>query len=278
MEGVNSNANYSWNDIQPDEELVNRGLGSEDLLGLEQLPGPEDDRSDSGSHVSFASEHTSSHTEEGDVYETTAHDFVVQKLYDELVQGFHGCTRDEHHEDSRRHMADAGENHYGLGEIFNDDSFPSVLGLQEMITPERLARERTPTPEQWRSVFCGIPSHGRQRYPNNVCLHKEETRAVDADIAFDIDSFLGFATSLAFAKKGLWSQIAPQTKQNLSADVHIQERMFTQNENPGRSDHFNQSKNVESNAYALDSARIQISLGLRQQRAHWIQARWIHLE
>jgi hypothetical protein len=267
MEGVNSNANYSWNDIQPDEELVNRGLGSEDLLGLEQLPGPEDDRSDSGSHVSFASEHTSSHTEEGDVYETTAHDFVVQKLYDELVQGFHGCTRDEHHEDSRRHMADAGENHYGLGEIFNDDSFPSVLGLQEMITPERLARERTPTPEQWRSVFCGIPSHGRQRYPNNVCLHKEETRAVDADIAFDIDSFLGFATSLAFAKKGLWSQIAPQTKQNLSADVHIQERMFTQNE-----------KNVESNAYALDSARIQISLGLRQQRAHWIQARWIHLE
>ena len=39
-----------------------------------------------------------------------------------------------------------------------------------------------------------------------------------------------------------------------------------------------QSKNVESNAYALDSAPIQISLGLRQPRAHWIQARWIHLE
>jgi hypothetical protein len=39
-----------------------------------------------------------------------------------------------------------------------------------------------------------------------------------------------------------------------------------------------QSKNVESNAYALDSARIQISLGLRQRRAHWIQACWIHLE
>jgi hypothetical protein len=36
-----------------------------------------------------------------------------------------------------------------------------------------------------------------------------------------------------------------------------------------------QSKNV---AYALDSARIQISLGLRQHRVHWIQARWVHLE
>jgi len=239
MESGNSNVNDSRNDIQPDEELVNRVLGSKDLLGLEQLPGPEDDRSDSESHVSFASEHASLHTEGGDVYETTAHDIVVQKLYDELVQGFHGCTEEEHREDSRRHMADAGENHHGLGEVFNDDSFPSVLGLQEMITPERLARELSPTPELRRSVFCGIPSHGRQRYPNNACLHKEETRAVDADIAFDIHSFLGFATSLAFAKKGLWSQIAPQKKQNLSVDVHIQERMFTQNENPGRSDHSN---------------------------------------
>jgi hypothetical protein len=40
MKGVNSNANYNRNDIQPDERLGNRGLGSEDLLGLEQLPGP----------------------------------------------------------------------------------------------------------------------------------------------------------------------------------------------------------------------------------------------
>ena len=32
-----------------------------------------------------------------------------------------------------------------------------------------------------------------------------------------------------------------------------------------------QSKNVESSAYAFDSARIQIPLGLRQPRAHSIQ-------
>lgn len=85
MEGANSTANYSRNDIQPNKELVNCGLRSEDLLGLEQLPRPEDDRSDSESHISFASEHASLHTKEDDVYETTAHDFVVQKLYDELV-------------------------------------------------------------------------------------------------------------------------------------------------------------------------------------------------
>lgn len=83
--------------------------------------------------------------------EVTAHEFVVQKLYDELVNGFHGCTNEEHNEDRRRHLIDAGDNHHSLEEMFNDDTFPSVLGLQEMITPERLARERAPTADQWRS-------------------------------------------------------------------------------------------------------------------------------
>jgi len=62
--------------------------------------------SDSESHISFASEHASLRIKEGDVREKTAHDFVVQKLYDELLHDFHGCTQDQHYEDSRRHMAD----------------------------------------------------------------------------------------------------------------------------------------------------------------------------
>lgn len=158
--------------------------------------------------------------------------FVVQKLYEQLVYGFHGCTDEEHNEDRRRHLIHAGDNHHGLAEIFNDNTFPSVLGLQEMITPEHLARGRAPTADQWKSIFCGIPASSRQRYPMNLCLHEEQTRATGADVAFDIDSFLGFVTSLAFAKKGIWSQISPQTRQNMTADVHIKERMFTPNEDP----------------------------------------------
>lgn len=65
---------------------------------------------------------------------------------------------------------------------------------------------------------------------------EEQTHATDANVAFDIDSFLGFATSLAFAKKGLWSQISPQARQNMTADVHIQDRMFIPNEDPERGD------------------------------------------
>jgi hypothetical protein len=106
---VNTNVDHGWSAIQLDEELGDNVMGSEDLLGLEQLGGPEHSHSDSESHISFVSEHLSLNSELGDTYGTTAHDFVVQKLYDELVQGFHGCTEEEHNEDRRRHMIDAGE-------------------------------------------------------------------------------------------------------------------------------------------------------------------------
>jgi hypothetical protein len=109
---VNSNVDRGWSAVQHDEELSDHLIGSEDFLGQEQLHGPGDNHSDSESHISFVSEHPSLNSEGGDVNETTAHDFVVQKLYDELVQGFHGCTEEEHDEDRRRHMIDAGENHH----------------------------------------------------------------------------------------------------------------------------------------------------------------------
>lgn len=237
VDNAMSDIEQDWNINPPVEELSDRPGGSEDLLGQEQLRSPEHNRSDSESHVSFQSEHSPLHGEDSEDDEATPLEFVVQKLYEELVHGFHGCTEEEHDEHRRRHLIDVGDNHHSLAEMFNDDTFPSVLGLQEMITPERLARERRPSADQWKSIFCGIPTHGRQRYPINLCLHEEQSRATDADVAFDIDSFLGFATSLAFAKKGLWSQIAPQTRQNINADVHIRDRMFTPNVDPERADH-----------------------------------------
>lgn len=206
--------------------------GSEDLLGEEQLTGPESSEADGDFEESLHSESFAHDQDEAD-----AHDFVVDKLYDQLVHGFHGCTEEQHRDSHRRHVADAGDNHYGLHEVFNDNTFPSVLELQEMITPERLAREQAPTPEQWKSVFCGVPANGSQQHPMRVCLHKEQVRPTVTDVAYDVDSFLGFASSLGFAKKGLWSQIAPQTRQNITADVHIQERMFVPHDNPERPDH-----------------------------------------
>ena len=135
--------------------------------------------------------------------EISAYNYTVDKLYEQLQGGFYGCIKDEHDEKRRQHMEAAGDNYYGLDEIFNDPNFPSVLELSEMIILERLARQHDLIPEQWEAMFCGVSRESGSEYPINVCLHKEQTQAVEPDVAFDVDSFLGFATSLTMARKGL---------------------------------------------------------------------------
>jgi hypothetical protein len=121
------------------------------------------------------------------------------------------------------------KNHHSLNEIFNNNEFPSVLNLPDMMSAEELSEQPTPTPEQWKSMFCGISP--QQSHPMNVCLHKKpqeeaQSEEVKAKVCFDIDSFLGFASSLAVAKKGLLYQPAPHMKHNISTDVHLKSQVF----------------------------------------------------
>jgi hypothetical protein len=51
-------------------------------------------------------------------------------------------------------------------------------------------------------------------------------------VSFDVNSFLGFASSLAVARQGVWHQPAPQVRQNLHTDVHIQTTMYAAPEDP----------------------------------------------
>jgi hypothetical protein len=147
-----------------------------------------------------------------------------------LQGNFHGCSIEDHLEHLHQHIAEEGDNHYGLDEIFNNEEFPSVLTSSRFMTAQQLTRQDPPTPAQWQSMFCGIhPGYDR---PMNVCLHAEETRAVEPRVAFDIDSFLGFISSLAAARQGIRYQPAPQVQQNIATDVHIQIPVFEENNDP----------------------------------------------
>jgi hypothetical protein len=158
--------------------------------------------------------------------ESPARDYAVEKLYDQLQGGFHGCTSEQHEEALRQHLHTAGDNHHDLNELFNDATFPSVLSLPRFITADQLSRQQPPTPAQWKAFFCGTRPGPRSRRPMQVCLHKAETQEVELDTAFDIDSFLGFTSSPAVARQGLWYQPAPRTLQNLKTDVHIETEAF----------------------------------------------------
>ena len=124
-------------------------------------------------------------------------------------------------------MAEAGINHHGLSEVSRDRRFPSVLALEGLLTPEQLAQERVPSASQWEAMFCGVPVRGSQRFPKNVCLHKEQTQGIEPQVAYDVDSFLGFWRTLAAAKQGIQYQAASTSQQNLQTDVHLETNMFT---------------------------------------------------
>jgi hypothetical protein len=72
-------------------------------------------------------------------------------------------------------------------------------------------------------MFCGAsyPEHSDQPPLKNVCLYKEDTQVVSPDVSFDVDSFLGFVTSLGVTRNGLFYQPSPQARQNITIDVHF---------------------------------------------------------
>lgn len=151
----------------------------------------------------FASEHSDHEDEQDEVEaEASATEYMVDKLYEQLIVQFHGCSHERHEDQLREHMESAGDNHHGLNEVFNDTDFPSVLGLSGTITAERLAREQPPSATRWEAMFCGTDR--RQRWLRNGCLYKEEIEVVVAKVVSDVDSFSGFGTSLVMVKKGIW--------------------------------------------------------------------------
>lgn len=157
-----------------------------------------------------------------DPSDTSATLCTAQKLYDQLVLGFQGCSVDQHKIKLRDHVDEAGDNHFRLDQIFNHRSSPSVLE-QTDAAKESPSGYQTPDGTQWNEMFCGIVDKDPQRTPvvKNVCLHKEQTKPTKPDVSFDIDSFLGFATSLGVARNGLLYQPSPLATQNLSSDVHF---------------------------------------------------------
>lgn len=203
---------------------------------VDRSQGGDPDNHDEDSTYHFASEHSGDGDHEDDSGEISAQEHTLQKLYDQLQGGHHGCPPEQHDEQLREHVAAVGDDHHGLGDIFNDPDFPSVLALSDVISPDRLAQQPVPTAAQWKAMFCGIDPQQRPPRPRpmHVCLHQEQTQAIEPRVAFDIDSFLGFASSLAMARQGLWYQPAPQMRQNMTNDVHLETNIFRDSDDADR--------------------------------------------
>ncbi|KAF2158285.1 hypothetical protein M409DRAFT_61796, partial [Zasmidium cellare ATCC 36951] len=195
----------------------------------------EDDESDGLETASEASNsyQSSVHTTSQEAHEPEDDlqgfiDYAADKLFDQLTIGHHGCTPEEHTEAHISHVNDVAaqrSTHVPPGEALADEGFPDVLSQPDFLQPTDVGASSIPSSRKWSRLFSGFKpprtsTHRAQR-PKHVCLHAEETIGVNADVAFDIDSYLGFASCLSFATQGIEYQPSAQNRQNIQTDVHL---------------------------------------------------------
>jgi hypothetical protein len=80
----------------------------------------------------FPSEYSSGHSTPET--EPSALEFTMEKLFEMMRDGFHGCSADEHTLQLQELVTRDAANHHGLGALFSTPTFPSVHSLSEYIT------------------------------------------------------------------------------------------------------------------------------------------------
>lgn len=159
---------------------------------------------------------------------------------------FQGCPGDSHLAQTSEHdriQALAGSTAHltlnALDKHLIRARVPCVIDKRQLLSMSQ--RAALPQPN-WAQIFDGYeaskhedsagstPSRGRPaREPTptpppdagHLCLRCSQVEAPSAEISFDIDSLLGFADSLAFARQGLTITLSPRFHYNIQTDLHI---------------------------------------------------------
>src|SRR5579871_1808981 len=147
---------------------------------------------------------------------------------------FHGCSEGSHRQARQAHFASSDPDfHYSLADLERvTGRLPDVIN-----NPKIMTSNSQPIVEDadWPKIFEGRLSDREEeekeegdhedeapRPPRiNVCLACSEQRHRPQRIRFDIDSVIGFASSLAFARRGVKINFAPQFHENLQTSVHL---------------------------------------------------------
>ena len=169
---------------------------------------------------------------------------LAQELGKHIIH-FTGCGSEAHSATSREHLAAFQEathsphitlSQYSLAQA--EYQIPSVIDQPQPLSYEQ--RENL-SPPNWAPAFEGLSSvphqdgpeqepnrhqsggsllAGQGQKPNHLCLACSQTEQRSMAVRFDIDSVLGFAQSLAFAREGLDINFFPRFHTNIQNDLH----------------------------------------------------------
>ena len=156
---------------------------------------------------------------------------------------FWGCVAGTHrHGDCGEDDDNRHENHRSLEAVNRiTGRLPNVIGRPGFLGPDNALRARR-LPRDWQLAFEGREGSGHAEEDNgarsaasdsenegpreqlriSLCLSESELKqSPDTIVEFDVDSLLGFARSLAFARRGIMLDFVPQFYQNISSNVHL---------------------------------------------------------
>lgn len=158
-------------------------------------------------------------------------DIVTEEIF-RLLMGDCGCRPEQHEDDSISHMADGLDNHCDLSATYLDERGRQRLGSHPRVglrhdgfpSNEGHARHVYLAASTLRSLFEGRLDE--ETPMPQVCLHSEETPRAGAKISFDVDSFLGFPSSLGALRKGFRFCPSHNLSRGIRSSLHIKRRVL----------------------------------------------------
>jgi hypothetical protein len=184
-------------------------------------------------HSESSDSEESTTSKEDNTEERSPLQYGIDKVYDSLYRTFHGCTRREHTKVYAAHITSTNNptNHHSLNQIHEKPLFTSVLDKHDyeqnpaFTLYSEFGRQAFPTTDDWQATFEGTQPQNPEGPPIQLCLHQDHVpdNATDSAVqGFDVDSFLGFATSLAVARQGINVYPAPFFIRNIKTDIHVE--------------------------------------------------------
>jgi hypothetical protein len=150
---------------------------------------------------------------------------LASRMTDQLIQ-YQGCCSHCHRRYQDEH-AERYQSHYGLQEYLDKTrdsvNYPDILGCETIATREQDLAGRSSASVK-RQIYCGSTGENAASTPVHICLEADDRRTTTAEVAFDIDSIIGFPASLAIAKQGIRWHPTQMPVSDLRSGLHLKTR------------------------------------------------------
>lgn len=135
-----------------------------------------------------------------------------------------GCGHRRHSEWLASHNSElARHSHVGVhGILAVGMKLPSIMRNKTVLRDRHDVETSKQSADYMKTLFEGVGLHGPHHSPPHICLHVDADRSANrtCESQYDIDSFMGYPTSLGFCKRGFELNTIPPPSRNIDSNLH----------------------------------------------------------